>query len=72
MAATPFAAAPLVPLDGLQPLLDWSGTCAALIEQTQHAQLELLDSWQRSIAALHRECWDEWACRWAGGVPIDA
>jgi hypothetical protein len=72
MAVTLSAAAPLVRLDGLQPLLDWSGTCAALVAQNQRAQLELLDAWQRSIAALHRQWWDEWACRWAGGVPIDA
>ena len=24
-----------------------------------------------SLAALQQDWWDEWVCRWGGGVPID-
>jgi hypothetical protein len=46
----------------------WTG----LLLQAQRDQCGVLDAWQQACAALSREWWDEWACRWAGGVPIDA
>ena len=40
--------------------------------QAQRLQADWLQAWQRSWAALLQELYDDWACRWAGGVPIDA
>lgn len=45
---------------------------AAAIFRSQQLQLQALAAWQESIVALQRELWDEWTCRWAGGIPIDA
>ena len=58
--------------ESVQSVLDWPKAFAESLLQTQRAQLEALVSWQQSLAAIHRELWDEWACRWAGGAPIDA
>ncbi|MEQ1682936.1 MAG: hypothetical protein ABL916_04755 [Burkholderiaceae bacterium] len=40
--------------------------------QAHHMQLLALLSWFEALSAIQNELWDEWACRWAGGVPIDA
>ena len=40
--------------------------------QAQRVQLEALNSWQQSMAAINKELWDEWVCHWGGGAPIDA
>jgi hypothetical protein len=55
-------------LGGVAFPLAWTTT----LLQAQRAQLEALVAWQQAGAALGRDWWDEWACRWAGGVPIDA
>jgi len=47
---------------------------AAIFEslmQARRVQLEALNSWQQSIAAINQELWDEWVCHWGGGAPID-
>ena len=49
----------------------WTSFLDAFL-QVQRFQWELLGAWQRSILAVQNELFDEWACRWAGGVPIDA
>jgi hypothetical protein len=58
--------------DSVQSALDWPRAFGESLMQTQRAQLEALLSWQQSLAAIHKEWWDEWVCRWAGGAPIDA
>jgi hypothetical protein len=35
-------------------------------------QFQALSAWQAAATAMQREWWDEWVCRWGGGVPIDA
>ncbi len=40
--------------------------------RAQHLQLLTLLSWFEALAVMQNELWDEWACRWGGGVPIDA
>lgn len=40
--------------------------------QAQRLQCELWNAWLLSFETTRRELWDEWACRWAGGAPIDA
>jgi len=57
--------------DGAQPLLALSSTLAENLFQIQRAQLDAMLAWQKSIASVGQELWDEWACHFAGGVPID-
>ena len=37
----------------------------------QRAQWEALMSWQQSLARFNQDCWEQWAVRYAGGMPID-
>jgi hypothetical protein len=57
-----------LPLAGIDFPLAWTAT----LLHAQRAQWSALAAWQAACAALCRELWDEWACRWAGGVPLDA
>ena len=54
------------------PGTEWIQAFATCAVQTQQLQLEALLSWQAAAAAVNRELWDEWTCRFAGGAPIDA
>jgi hypothetical protein len=49
-----------------------STSFASALLEAQRVQIEAFFSWQRALAAINDELWDEWICRWAGGVPIDA
>jgi hypothetical protein len=55
-----------------QPAPDWPNALVANLIEVQRMQLDALVSWQQSVAAYYNDLWDRWACRWAGGVPIDA
>ena len=57
--------------DSAQPLLSLSSILADNLFQIQRAQLDAMLSWQKSMASINQEMWDEWACHFAGGVPID-
>ena len=35
------------------------------------AELRVLSSWQQTLLGAQRNLFDLWACRFAGGVPID-
>lgn len=37
----------------------------------QRLQWEAMSAWQQSLLAFNRDLWEQWACRYAGGVPID-
>ena len=52
------------------PAFDYSAAFAQGLVQAQRVQLETLVTWQRSLAAINQELWDEWAVHWAGGAPI--
>jgi len=39
--------------------------------EAQRAQWEALLSWQRSLATCGKDLWEQWAVRYAGGMPID-
>jgi len=67
IAAQPRDAARAAPADvfAVMPFVD---VCA----QAQRIQWELFAAWQRAVLAMQKELFDEWVCRWAGGVPIDA
>lgn len=54
-----------------QPLFDPAALLQGLL-LVQQSQLEVVLAWQRAIASLQQELWDEWLCRWGGGAPIDA
>lgn len=60
--------------DGFQPLFDLSiaSRFVDAVLDAQRLQYEAVLAWQQSVAAFQKELWDEWVCRWAGGVPIDA
>jgi hypothetical protein len=38
----------------------------------QRLQWDALAAWQRSFATFNEDFWEQWACRYAGGLPIDA
>lgn len=60
------------PGSGLPPAFEWAADAAAVLLLAQRLQLDSLIAWQQSLTAVQQELWDEWVCRWAGGVPIDA
>ena len=57
--------------DNAQPSLSLSSTFVDNLFQIQRAQLDAMVAWQTSMASVGQELWDEWACHFAGGVPID-
>ena len=72
MATASRSAAPDPTAAGLFPTFAFPLAFVETAMQAQQAQLEALMAWQQSIAALNKELWDEWVCRWGGGAPIDA
>ena len=59
-------------IDSLQAAWGWPTAFADNLLQVQRMQMEALLSWQQSLASINEELWDEWVCRWGGGVPIAA
>lgn len=55
----------------LQPMFDVSALVQGLL-RAQQAQLDAVLAWQKAVVSVNQELWDEWVCRWGGGVPIDA
>lgn len=54
------------------PFSTWSTAVVQSCSQLQSLQWEALTAWQQSFATLGKDFWEQWACRYAGGVPIDA
>lgn len=52
-------------------MLPFAGMLQAAAE-LQRLQWEAAMAWYGAIADAQQEAWDEWVCRFAGGVPIDA
>jgi hypothetical protein len=50
----------------------WSTALAQSCLQMQQLQWETLTAWQHSVLTFSKDFWEQWACRYAGGVPIDA
>ena len=46
-------------------------TFTSTILDVQRAQWGALLDWQRSLVAFNKDFWEQWASRYAGGVPID-
>ncbi len=45
----------------------WLGPWAEL----QRVQWQAMVIFQKSLLAFQKDVWEQWACRYAGGVPID-
>jgi hypothetical protein len=39
--------------------------------EMQRLQWDALTAWQQSYATFSKDFWEQWACRYAGGIPID-
>jgi hypothetical protein len=59
------------PSFGFEPLFAWSVLLAQNLLRLQQLQLEACLTWQKALADTGQACYDEWACRFAGGAPID-
>jgi hypothetical protein len=42
------------------------------ILEAQRLQWDTWTAWQQSLLTFNRDLWEQWACRFGGGVPIDA
>lgn len=55
------------------------GTATSLVAPTlwmpfiefQRLQWQSFLAWQQTLFVFSRDLWEQWACRYAGGVPID-
>jgi hypothetical protein len=59
-ATRPGAESPEAPLSVTNPVFE-----------AQRAQWQALLSWQQSLATFNKDFWEQWAVRYAGGMPID-
>ncbi|GAA4339159.1 hypothetical protein GCM10023165_18290 [Variovorax defluvii] len=62
---------PSGPYGSFQSLLDLQTAVIDSLMRVQQAQLQMLTLWQQPFAAVNQELWDQWICRFGGGVPID-
>ena len=60
LSASLFFPAAQATLWWLQPLVD-----------AQRLQWNALLDWQRSLATMNGDLWDQWAVRFMGGAPLD-
>ena len=54
-----------------QLALDWQAAFMENLLQAQRSHYQMLAEWQQSLAAVNQELWDQWVCRFGGGVPLD-
>ena len=57
--------------EGLQAAMDWSTSLARTLIDSQRVVWETVFAVQKAMFDVQQELWDEWAARFAGGVPID-
>jgi hypothetical protein len=62
---------PLTTPFSFEPIFALTTAFAANLAQLQRLQLDAWLSWQKSLADSGQELFDEWSCRFGGGVPID-
>jgi hypothetical protein len=55
----------------LGPLIEGPIAYWEQVVRLQRMQMETLASLELSFARMHRDAWDQWICRFAGGVPIE-
>lgn len=63
--------APAASENDLQAAMDWSTSLARTLVDSQRVVWETLFAVQKAMFDVQQELWDEWAARFAGGVPID-
>lgn len=51
--------------------LDWQRAAVEVCVQAQRNQYQIFAAWQKTLIAVNQELWDQWACRFGGGVPLD-
>jgi hypothetical protein len=56
---------------GATPFTPTSSTWLGPWADVQRIQWQALLDWQNSMVALQKDLWEQWACRYGGGVPID-
>jgi hypothetical protein len=71
MASSTRKAPAAIPAADFTPVFALSTAMAESFLQMQRLQLDAFMSWQKSFAANGQELYDEWACRFGGGAPID-
>ncbi|OUM02947.1 hypothetical protein [Variovorax sp. JS1663] len=59
------------PYGSFQSLLELQTAILQSLMRAQQAQLQMMTVWQQPFAAVNQELWDQWICRFGGGVPID-
>lgn len=64
--------ATMVPAPASRSPTEWTHAIVGNLVGLQALQLDMFIAWQRACSTLQQELWDEWTCRFAGGVPIDA
>lgn len=69
--STAFTDIPWTPQAGMQAMMDWTNAMTRMYLESQRVPMQAFLAWQQSMAATQQELWDEWTCRFAGGVPID-
>jgi len=57
---------------GAESGADWMTSMTQGILEAQRLQWDTWTAWQQSLLAFNRDLWEQWACRFGGGVPIDA
>jgi hypothetical protein len=60
------------PADSADPFAAWSTAVVESCMRLQRLQWDALAFWQESLATFNEDVWEQWASRYAGGVPIDA
>jgi len=72
MTQTPSLAAVSPTRDGyLTSALDWQKTLIDACVRAQRSQYQIFAAWEKALATINQEVWDQWACRFGGGVPLD-
>jgi hypothetical protein len=64
---------PLAPFrdDYLVSVLDWQRAFFNTWIEGQRNQFQVLNAWTNAFKDVNQELWDEWVCRFGGGVPLD-
>jgi hypothetical protein len=70
MATASNRSAPASEVHGAFAIPDFSGLLGPFVE-AQRLQWKALLDWQDSVFTFNKDFWEQWACRYAGGVPID-
>ena len=65
------AAQPQHPVTRPEPSDAWADSLAVGLATAQQLQFAWMMAAAQVLHASYGELWDLWACRWAGGVPID-